>query len=93
VSDEYRRVLHEWARSHMPEQLRDRPIVDVQVETDMGRQWSEITVEDASMYVRAVYLDESGSRDTTLMDIDLEDGGVKLSALLRDLFKLADQGR
>lgn len=90
MSSEYRRVLHEWARSHMSEELRDRPIVDVEVRTQEGMRWSDYTAEDADLSVSVVYLDEHGDRvERYLTDIDLENGGLTITRLLHELFELA----
>jgi hypothetical protein len=97
MTDEYRRVLHEWARSHMPAELHDRPIVDVEVRTSPEARWSEHTIEDAELSVSVIYLDEHGNRsEKYLADINLDNGGVTLTKLLHELFALAareDQSR
>jgi hypothetical protein len=88
MSDEYRRVLHQWARTLLPADIGDVPIVDVKLETSTGGSWSEWTHEDPEFTVTVFYYD-AGTTQRYLADTGLEDGGIVMSKLLHELFRIA----
>ena len=91
MSAEYRRVLHAWARQHLPEELRDKTITGVDVEIDRGRQWSVHTVEDPTFMIVVMYLDDDGTEERHTAWPEFDKGSVAMSTLLRELFAIAEK--
>lgn len=85
--DEYRRVLHEWARRKLGEDAIK--VTKVDITWDEGREYSSYTIEDPSFEIWVHFERADGSEDRKLFDDDAQAG---MGQLLQDLFKIAEEG-
>lgn len=86
-SDEYRRVLSEWAAGVLPSHLGSTGIIDVRLKFHEDYIWSEWTADDARLSVEIDYLDLAGG---TLTWQGGDKVALSITSLLRKLFRLAD---
>ena len=90
MSDEYRRVLHAWAANLLPDDLAGATITNVSVGYYPGWGGTDVTAgEDPEVYLDVHYLDGDGPAVHRL-SYDNEGNAMKMSALLRDLFAIAE---
>jgi hypothetical protein len=90
VSDEYRDVLLRWAAEQLPAELSAQKIVNVRLDYETEKRWSEYTAENSHFDVYVTYLDAAGTEQVHLLPGE-EDGITRsLSVLLSELFRVAD---
>ena len=86
MTNEYRRVLHEWARRKLGQDAVK--VTRVDITWDKGRAYSSYTIEDPSFEIWVHFERADGSEDRKLFDDDAE---ANMGRLLQDLFKIADE--
>lgn len=89
MTDEYRAALKKWAAENLPACHSPARVLDVRLHFSGVQRWSE--VEDGYLHVEITYADRNGRRKTAWLAEDGEKQAVSLSALLTDLFSIADR--
>lgn len=90
MSDEYRHTLSAWALSALPADLGAVRVISVSVDYDRGWGGSDVTPgDDPELTIPVRYVDGSGAEGWYTL-YGNEDNAIRMSELLRALFKLAE---
>lgn len=93
MSDEYRRVLHEWAAGLLPDGITVDKIVKVDLVYEEGFGGSDVTAPDPDSFGIQISYRDCGGVQTKWVDHDPRWGGsdvaLTMSRLLHELFAIA----
>lgn len=93
MSAEFNRVLTEWATKLLPDHIDARSVTRVEPQWEPGWGGSDVTAgEDPEFLIVVYYVTTSGDPERYIL-YGSDGNAVKMSALLRDLFALADPVR
>lgn len=91
MSDEYERVLTTWALSALPGTLKAVRVVNAHAAYYEGWGGTDVTPgDDPEITINVRYVDADGKEESYIL-YGNEDNALRVSNLLKDLFKLANK--